>query len=796
MSTKILKLLLVLITGTFTCTGYGQSKKEYLLATDLQTFVSTIIGQQKNQSTTLKISDLESLVLTLNQKKQSGKDIVMIGTVNNQKSSTFSFYTTDGKLQGDIVLGKSKKAYKLFTKNDGSIFIKETDINKILCIDFEKVETINKNTTSSAPSKMALELESFPGAPGIVYLDFDGEVVSGTRWVGGAQIDAQSPGFSDEQIVRIWKIMAEDFRPFNINITTRRDLYEAAPRNRRMMCIFTPTTDAAPDSGGVAYLRSFSSNSFDDPCWVYNIRSSRQAGETGSHEVGHTLGLSHDSQGDTEYYRGHGQWSPIMGWSASKPIGQWSQGEFENANQTQDDIAIIGNNRNGVGFRNDDHGNIINNATEITVDADGEVNPDQNFGLINTRDDKDVFSFVIETGNVSFDFNPDPDYPNLNIQARILNGLGEEMAISDPEGLNASININLEGGTYFIEIDGVGEGTPFNGYSDYASLGNYFISGSYTPGDNRQPPVANFEAIKEGCSSVTFRSTTINRVSSYRWDFGDNTTSAEQNPTHTYTSGGTFTVSLTAINEVGEDSNQKTNFITINIPDQPLAEDQNICTGESTTITVSGNSEFRWYDQPTDGNLITTGTSYETPTLKTTQSYYVSGVIDGCITETRTEVKAIVLENPVPPEILVNQNQRLSVASSFSGYQWFLDGEPINENANQATLLPLQIGDYSVEISNEAGCSTVSETFKVDRSQLNLSLSSRTFVYYPNPVKSDELLYLEGVTKNDYDLRIVNMLGQIMIQSAPIAEINVSYLTKGLYVLLINNKPVGKFIKE
>ena len=44
-----------------------------------------------------------------------------------------------------------------------------------------------------------------------------------------------------------------------------------------------------------------------------------------------------------------------MGWSVNRPIGQWCQGEFENANQTQDDIAIIANDSNGVGFRNDDH---------------------------------------------------------------------------------------------------------------------------------------------------------------------------------------------------------------------------------------------------------------------------------------------------------------------------------------------------------------------------------------------------------------------------------------------------------
>jgi PKD repeat protein len=39
---------------------------------------------------------------------------------------------------------------------------------------------------------------------------------------------------------------------------------------------------------------------------------------------------------------------------------------------------------------------------------------------------------------------------------------------------------------------------------------------------------------------------------SWLWDFGDGSTSAEQNPTHTYPKHGSYTVSLTAANELGE----------------------------------------------------------------------------------------------------------------------------------------------------------------------------------------------------------------------------------------------------
>ena len=47
------------------------------------------------------------------------------------------------------------------------------------------------------------------------------------------------------------------------------------------------------------------------------------------------------------------------------------------------------------------------------------------------------------------------------------------------------------------------------------------------------------------------------------WNFGDGTTSTEQNPTHRYTSPGTYTVTLTATNAVSTDTETKAAYITV-----------------------------------------------------------------------------------------------------------------------------------------------------------------------------------------------------------------------------------------
>ncbi|WP_299443234.1 PKD domain-containing protein [uncultured Aquimarina sp.] len=780
-------LLLFLVNSLIT---FSQENTAQLIADNPTSFIENLT-KNKTKGLSINISKKSTpLLLTMNVEKVESGQTTYIGSINNQKLSSFTLHKTGNEIEGTLLLRDKKTGYKIFTNDQRKVYIKEVDINSLVCIDLETAKEENNTDTNNGFSKMAPQLESLPGAPGIIYLDFDGEVVSGTSWVSGGTINAQSPNFSDQKIIAVWKIMAEDFSAFNLNVTTRRDLYDAAPQNRRMMCIFTPTNDAAPGSGGVAYLGSFSSTRTDNPCWVYNL-STRAAGETGSHEVGHTLRLSHDGRPGEEYYAGHGQWSPIMGWSASKPIGHWSIGEYDNATEQQDDIEIIAGSQNGVGFREDDHKDVITEATPILVDTDGNVSANQNYGFIHNRNDIDVFSFVIETGNVSFNFNPNPDHPNLNIQARILNGIGEEIAVSNPSGLNASIDLDLTFGTYFIEIDGVGEGNLSNGYSDYSSIGNYYISGAYTPGDNNQPPIANFEATTN-CTTVNFNNTTINNVNAYLWDFGDGNTSTDQNPTHTYANSGTYSVSLTTSNSAGEDTRQRDDFITINIPQQPAGTDQSICIGESTSLTVTGNSEFNWYDTPTGGALLYTGATFEAPNLQSSQTYYVAGSFDNCTTTTRTAINIIVEENPAPPTIVIPDTKNLTVDATYAQYQWYFNGEIITD-ANEVQYTPDRIGNYSVEVFNETGCNAISTAFSVDLSQLNLSQGTSIFNFYPNP--TTDILKIDGLTINERDIRIVNASGQIVVKSIAGPEVDLTKLSSGLYILLINNESVGKFVK-
>ena len=63
--------------------------------------------------------------------------------------------------------------------------------------------------------------------------------------------------------------------------------------------------------------------------------------------------------------------------------------------------------------------------------------------------------------------------------------------------------------------------------------------------------------------TVSFRDTTPQKTSAWLWDFGDGTTSSGQNPVHTYTLPGTYTVTFTASDASGIVSYQKENYIRV-----------------------------------------------------------------------------------------------------------------------------------------------------------------------------------------------------------------------------------------
>jgi hypothetical protein len=211
------------------------------------------------------------------------------------------------------------------------------------------------------------KLNSLPSATATVYLDFDGQTVTSSVWNGGNPIFCASPGLTDEQITEIFNRVSEDYRPFNINITTDSTKFLSAPLTQRIRVIITPTSSWKPNVGGISYIGSFTWGD-DTPAFVFSDKlgpnNPKYVGECCSHESGHALGLSHQSSYDTNctlvetYNTGSGSgetgWAPVMGNSYYKNMTGWNDGPtpYGCAN-VQDNLTII-TSQNGFSYRTDD----------------------------------------------------------------------------------------------------------------------------------------------------------------------------------------------------------------------------------------------------------------------------------------------------------------------------------------------------------------------------------------------------------------------------------------------------------
>ncbi|HEY6168401.1 MAG TPA: zinc-dependent metalloprotease family protein, partial [Verrucomicrobiae bacterium] len=189
------------------------------------------------------------------------------------------------------------------------------------------------------PASDTFLLHSRPGATKVIYLDFTGHTTSGTSWnsayTGGTDfttppfdIDGNPASFSATELDRIqyiWQRVAEDYAPFDVDVTTQDPGVEALRKTSSSdanygvrVCIGGSCYDwFGYSAGGVAYVGCFSWSS-DTPCFVFPAQlgngAEKYTAEAISHEAGHTLGLHHDGKTDgTAYYEGQGNWAPIMG---------------------------------------------------------------------------------------------------------------------------------------------------------------------------------------------------------------------------------------------------------------------------------------------------------------------------------------------------------------------------------------------------------------------------------------------------------------------------------------------------
>lgn len=334
--------------------------------------------------------------------------------------------------------------------------------------------------------KSISKLNSNEGSLATIYLDFDGELVRATSWNWDGPIVAEKPDLTTDMIRQIFERVAADFRIFDVNITTDSIKYFHANPMRRMRLIVTPTYEWYGRAGGVALVGSFNWGD-DTPCWVFSNLLSNDAkyiAEAISHELGHTLGLLHQSKFDEdcnkvmEYADGVGSgkesWAPIMGLSYYKNISTWTIGPSElSCNIIQDDISQISEH---LSLRLDDYADEVVLSTPLPLNGINIIGS----GMITSTTDKDIFSVTLNK-TTRFQLNVKPESlfdtdegANLNVRLSLLNETMDTIYVSDDTStLCARFDSTLENGKYFIVVQGTGN----ENMSSYESRGMYSLVG-------------------------------------------------------------------------------------------------------------------------------------------------------------------------------------------------------------------------------------------------------------------------------------------------------------------------------
>lgn len=440
------------------------------------------------------------------------------------------------------------------------------------------------------------------------------------------------------------------------------------------------------------------------------------------HAFGLTHSTTDDGTTQVEYYAGHNDWAPYMGDTMGKSVAQWTNGDYDaNATNKEDELAIIST---YIPYISDDHGNTIATATTLTTtkvkSSERSTLPVYVYtssatGMINNRADKDYFKIEVGKGEFYIEATAADPQPNLNLQIKLLKPNGTEVVNTDPygtpyeqeNGMNDTFHhYYLDEGIYYIAVDGVGAywdevdgifvneyhdatdptldipadcsydyttGTitndQYQAFTDYASIGRYTLKTTGWGTPNNSAPVASTAGTTQlgGMAPSTVKFVGSNSydpdgvITNYLWDFGDGTNSTLANPTHVYSTAGTYTATL-------------------------LVTDNSSSTGSATTapITVKAVSNTKavnvlsvsvaWVKSTfTTGYFVATinvGDQNEKPISNALVSVTSSGLSSGTATATTNAQGIVTIKSAVMPSTSAGTETFTVTNVVLSGYPY------------------------------------------------------------------------------------------------------------------------------
>ena len=245
------------------------------------------------------------------------------------------------------------------------------------------------------------------------------------------------------------------------------------------------------------------------------------------------------------------------------------------------------------------------------------------------------------------------------------------------------------------------------------------------------------------------------------------------------------------------------NIVYCELPSLPttIIGDTVICTGDTTTLVVSGGSlngasNWYWYSGSCGGTAAGTGTSINAFPSVTT-SYFVRPE-GGCepVPNTCFSVTIQVDQIPATPNVLLNPAGD-SLISSILGdsYNWYFAGNLQPGQSNYGIPFP-SAGVVQVEVISGTCTSASSPDFVVENINENFHRRPKVF---PNPSSGFFTIEMRGVGNSGNKLSIYNSRGQLvphqLTEVGPDRiDLDLSGEPSGLYLIHQHGRPISRIV--
>lgn len=304
-----------------------------------------------------------------------------------------------------------------------------------------------------------------------------------------------------------------------------------------------------------------------------------------------------------------------------------------------------------------------------------------------------------------------------------------------------------------------------------------------------------------GSRTLSFTDNALNGSISTSWNFGDpasgsSNTSNLQNPTHTFSGNGNFTVTVYFTTACQVDSFKQTITASGGLTGT-AGPDSTICSGDFVQVQATGGTIYNWKPNKNISDTAS-ATPYVYP--NTTTTYTVTITNSGGCSTTKTVTISVAPSPPVPTITISRDTLYCSYDPSYKSFQWYFNSGLIS-GATNSYYHATQSGNYNVSVSSENGCK-IAVGVNVVITGINSLSSDKSIFISPNP--ATDKLYINGYgSGNKNKITIYNAIGEVVfngeLNTTNQEPIDIAYFSKGVYLVRIQNVTgewTGKFVKN